>query len=145
MTNTNCLENIACPQCGQADSFIIEVTTRADVTDEGAETFGHMHWDERSFIECKHCETDGIVAEFTRQPPGRKMLDMNTKRALWANGALASFRAVTGQTAEEEASEAICDLICDLLHLAKSWGFNPDALVTQGMGHYEHEILFPDD
>jgi hypothetical protein len=145
MTNTNCLENIACPQCSRADSFIIEVKTRADVTDEGAVTFGEMRWDEWSFIECKHCETGGTVAEFTREPPRHEALKMNAKRALWANVALSSFRAVTGQNAEEEAGEAICDLICDLLHLAKSWGFNPDALAAQGIGHYEHEVLYPDD
>ena len=67
MTNTNCLQDIACPQCGQTDSFIIEVKTRANVTDNGAETFGDMYWDERSFIECKNCQTGGIVDEFTRQ------------------------------------------------------------------------------
>src|SRR5437870_4002767 len=67
MTNINCLTNIACPRCGHADSFIIEVKTRANVTDEGAETFGDMFWDERSFIECKNCETGGTVAEFTRE------------------------------------------------------------------------------
>ena len=36
MTNTNCLENIVCPQCGHTDSFIIEVKTHANVTDDGA-------------------------------------------------------------------------------------------------------------
>jgi hypothetical protein len=68
MTNTNCLQDVACPQCGHTDSFIIEVKTRANVTDEGAETFGDMHWDERSFIECKNCGTGSIVADFTRKP-----------------------------------------------------------------------------
>ena len=70
---------------------------------------------------------------------------MNAKRAKWADIALTSFRAATGQNAEEEVGEAICDLICDLLHLAKTWGFNPNALLTQAIGHYEHEVLFPDD
>src|SRR6267142_6278220 len=69
MTNTNCLQDIVCPQCGHTDSFIIEVKTRANVTDGGAETFGDMHWDERSFIECKNCQTGGTVDEFTREAP----------------------------------------------------------------------------
>jgi len=72
MTNTNCLENIVCPHCGHTDSFIIEVKTHADVTDEGAVTFGPMHWDEWSLIQCKHCDTAGTVAEFTREPQQHK-------------------------------------------------------------------------
>ena len=72
MTNTNCLENIVCPRCGHTDSFIIELKTRADVTDAGAETFGEMQWDEWSLIQCKNCDTDGTVAEFTREPPENK-------------------------------------------------------------------------
>ena len=68
MTHTNCLENIACPQCGHTESFIIEVKTHADVSDDGAVTFGEMSWDEWSFIECKNCETGGTVAEFAREP-----------------------------------------------------------------------------
>jgi hypothetical protein len=72
MTNTNCLENIVCPQCGHTDSFIIEVKTRADVSDEGAVTFGEMQWDEWSLIQCKNCDTADTVAEFTREPPQNK-------------------------------------------------------------------------
>ena len=69
MTNTNCLENIVCPQCGHTDSFIIEVKTHADVTDDGAVTLGDMQWDEWSYIQCKNCGAAGTVAEFTREPP----------------------------------------------------------------------------
>jgi len=69
MTNTNCLENIVCPQCSHTDSFTIHVRTRAHVTDNGAEAYGDMEWDERSFIMCEHCETGGTVDEFTLEPP----------------------------------------------------------------------------
>jgi hypothetical protein len=75
--NTNCLTNIACPRCSHEDSFIIEVKTRANVTDYGAESFGDMFWDERSFIECKNCETGGTVAEFTRETPEQGAHKMN--------------------------------------------------------------------
>lgn len=77
--------------------------------------------------------------------PKRADGDMNAKRAAWAGVALASFCAVTGQNAEEEAAEAMTDLICDLLHLANAKGLNPSAIASKAIGHYEHEVLYPDD
>jgi hypothetical protein len=71
--------------------------------------------------------------------------DMNTKRAAWASAALVSFCAITGQNTEEEVEEAMGDLLCDLLHLAQAKGFDPQAMLTRAVGHYEHEILYPDD
>jgi hypothetical protein len=68
-------------------------------------------------------------------PSKRDAGSMKARRTAWASAALASFRSITGQHAEEETGEAIGDLICDLLHLAKATGLNPDALVTQGIGH----------
>ena len=70
---------------------------------------------------------------------------MNAKRAAWAETALAAFCAVTGQNTEEEAHEAMTDLICDLLHLANAKRLNPSSIISQAIGHYEHEILYPDD
>lgn len=70
--------------------------------------------------------------------------DMNTRRAAWASAALAAFCALTGQNTEEEAEEAMSDLLCDLLHLAKAKGFNPQTMLTRAVGHYEHEVLYPD-
>jgi hypothetical protein len=93
-------------------------------------------------------EANAVLAKARGKPaPGPRTAegDMNAKRAAWASAALTSFCAITGQDSEEEAGEAICDLLCDLLHLAKARGFNPDALVTQATGHYEHEVLYPDD
>lgn len=71
--------------------------------------------------------------------------DMNAKRAAWASIALAAFCAVTGQNSVEEVEEAIIDLICDLLHLANAHDLDPSRLVTWAIGHYEHEVLCPDD
>ena len=269
--NTNCLEHTACPQCGNDSALKIAVKTLAHVTDDGAETFGDLEWDDRSFAACPACGREGKLGEFRRlsseeAPPGnplttfnvhlyremrlffpgieapsadiaaswasqkptdeaaliddcdgetlaalvdvagdetfehsrmisfdpareathylvtalsnlcaqiegaygdidlseanaalakalgasaptlqREAGTMNAKRAAWASAALAAFRLITGQHAEEETGEAIGDLICDLLHLAKAKGLNPDALAAQGIGHYEYEILHPDE
>jgi DNA-directed RNA polymerase subunit RPC12/RpoP len=64
MTNSNCLEGIACPKCGNDSSFRIEARTLAEVTDDGAETFGDMEWDADSYAECPECGHHGTVGEF---------------------------------------------------------------------------------
>jgi hypothetical protein len=64
MTNTNCLEGITCPKCGNESRFHIEVTTMASVTDDGAETCGDMEWSATSFTECTACHRHGSLNEF---------------------------------------------------------------------------------
>ncbi|MGZ8432800.1 MAG: hypothetical protein ACXWYM_00450 [Candidatus Binatia bacterium] len=63
---------------------------------------------------------------------------MNKQRATWAQKALNTFMADTDQ---EEVSEAIGDLICDLLHLAAEAGLNPKQVHREAMATYEGEVL----
>lgn len=64
MTNDNCLEGLACPKCGNDSELIIEAKTLAAVTDDGAEAFGDMEWDESSFAQCPECKHHGCLREF---------------------------------------------------------------------------------
>jgi hypothetical protein len=64
MTNTNCLEGIACPACGNDFMIYIEARTMAAVTDDGSETFGDMEWDASSYTECPDCGRSGTLSEF---------------------------------------------------------------------------------
>ena len=68
MTNTNCLEGIACPACGNDSMIHIEARTLAVVTDNGAETFGDMEWDASSYAECPDCRHRGTLGEFRIEP-----------------------------------------------------------------------------
>ena len=68
MTNTNCLEGIACPKCGNDTRIYIEARTLAVVTDNGAETFGDMEWGGESYAECPECRHHGTVEEFRIGP-----------------------------------------------------------------------------
>jgi hypothetical protein len=43
----------------------IAVRTLARVTDDGAETFGDMHWDADSDTECPECHHQSTLAAFT--------------------------------------------------------------------------------
>jgi len=70
MTNTNCLENIRCPSCGNEDTFRIEVKTMATVTDDGTELdHGTVEWDENSYLECPKCFAHGKLGCFKVPPP----------------------------------------------------------------------------
>ncbi len=70
----------------------------------------------------------------------------NVQRAQWAKAALDVFIAETDGDEPDsmhpsDLEDAICDLICDLMHLAR---FHPrmDALTihARALTHFEHEI-----
>jgi ribosomal protein S12 methylthiotransferase accessory factor YcaO len=84
MTNENCLQGVKCPACGNEDTFRIQVTTMASVTDDGAEVeHGDMDWDDDSYAECANCCEHGKLSDFKAQSetpsgslsPGRALHD----------------------------------------------------------------------
>jgi hypothetical protein len=90
MSNTNCLANIKCPDCGNEDSFRIAAKTIATVTDDGTDDHGDMEWDDDSYAECTGCPRHGTLKDFqiTTQPTpniGRNPTIPNTARHLPAH------------------------------------------------------------
>jgi hypothetical protein len=76
MTNTNCLADIKCPACGNEESFRIQATTLALVTDDGTDELGDMEWDDDSYAECAQCLKAGKLRDF--QPTRERTLAMTT-------------------------------------------------------------------
>jgi hypothetical protein len=64
MTNTNCLENIKCPACGNEDTFRIAATAMFTVSDDGTEDHGDVEWDDDSYAECAGCYHHGTLKDF---------------------------------------------------------------------------------
>jgi hypothetical protein len=64
MTNSNYLENIKCPTCGNEESFRIAAKTMATVTDDGVEDHTEMEWDDDSYAECLACFRHGTLKDF---------------------------------------------------------------------------------
>jgi Zn ribbon nucleic-acid-binding protein len=64
MTNTNCLAGLACPECGNDSRLHIETRAMADVTDDGAETFGDMEWNDESSARCPACGHGATLQKF---------------------------------------------------------------------------------
>jgi hypothetical protein len=67
MTNTKCLENVCCPNCGQEDRFKIVALITCDVTDDGSDPVGDHEWDDHSATRCPECGFSGELKEFGRK------------------------------------------------------------------------------
>jgi hypothetical protein len=67
--NTNCLEGIRCPTCGNEDRFMIEATAWVEVLDSGIDDYEETDWTDDSSIVCQHCYHFGTVKKFTISPP----------------------------------------------------------------------------
>lgn len=66
--NENCLQHMGCPNCGQREHFQIEVTTMADVNDDGTDANVRDHeWEGSSLIYCEKCNHGGTASEFTHE------------------------------------------------------------------------------
>lgn len=63
--NENCLEDVACPECGYRDRFIIQATSSFIMQDDGTSEFGDVEYDGHNYIACESCGHDGKVSEFT--------------------------------------------------------------------------------
>ena len=70
MTNTNCLEIIKCPACGNEESFRFAARTIATVTDDGVDDYGDMEWDDESYAECAACLRHGTLKDFSGRVSG---------------------------------------------------------------------------
>ena len=68
MSNNNCLQGLACPNCGNHQRLVIEATSLASVTDEGTDMFGDVQWYDTSYCECPDCWHRGCVKDFTTNP-----------------------------------------------------------------------------
>jgi hypothetical protein len=62
--NQNCLEDIACPHCGNRERFSVEVTTHMEIVDDGTDDHGDTEWDDESHCRCCDCNEDGAVKDF---------------------------------------------------------------------------------
>ena len=137
MTNTNCLEGIRCPQCGNEDRFRIAATSLFTVTDDGTDDYADVHWDDASYADCPECGLHGTLKVFRVKPaPLPPDPDgMNFDRASWADQAISAFRGATGTDRED----ALSDLLADLMHWADRAGYGFDEALDRARAHYEAE------
>jgi hypothetical protein len=136
MTNTNCLENVCCPRCGQEERFKIVALISCEVTDDGSEPVGDHEWGDDSATHCPECGFDGELKDFRKKPKLPPDPDgLNDDRSAWAGSALATFMLVTGT----EEADALGDLLADLMHWADRKGYEFQAALDCARQHYDAE------
>jgi hypothetical protein len=62
--NTNCLEGIKCPDCGNEESFMVTVTGITKVTDDGTDHVTDLEWAEDAPTICNQCQRTGKWNDF---------------------------------------------------------------------------------
>lgn len=63
--NTNCLEDVRCPRCGQEDNFKILCTAWFDVEDDGTDDPEEVSWGGNSQVVCPECQRRGKLSDFS--------------------------------------------------------------------------------
>ncbi len=69
--NTNCLEGMQCPRCGNYGPFHIAVTTVVNMADDGSQYVSGYgeEWNDDSHAWCPSpCDFDGAVRNFKKDP-----------------------------------------------------------------------------
>jgi len=74
----------------------------------------------------------------------------NSERAAWARRALATFVMASDGTTiarlhSQDLSNAISDLVCDLLHLAEQSGLDPEVITSQALSNFAAELSEEND
>jgi hypothetical protein len=62
--NANCLQDMACPQCGARGGFNIQFTGTCTVYDDCTEEAGDHEWDNDSDCICNSCDRASSVKYF---------------------------------------------------------------------------------
>ncbi|MHB8408285.1 MAG: hypothetical protein ACYDHY_09405 [Acidiferrobacterales bacterium] len=64
MANRNCLEGMACPECGSGQPFRITVSTTVEMWDNGTESHGDVEYYDDAYCQCVMCSHSGKVVNF---------------------------------------------------------------------------------
>lgn len=64
MANSNCLEGLRCPDCGNDSRFYIAGTALFEVFDDGTGDVEQIDWEDDSNCLCPNCQKSGKVSEF---------------------------------------------------------------------------------
>lgn len=63
--NDNCLQDIACPQCGYRSQFAISSRCSFVMNDDGEDDHGDIEYDNDSEAQCLQCEFISSLTKFT--------------------------------------------------------------------------------
>lgn len=64
MSNTNCLDGLACPECHATEPLYISGNARFTVYDAGCDEFEYLEWSADSTCTCIQCGHSATVTDF---------------------------------------------------------------------------------
>lgn len=108
MTNTNTLEGIRCPECGNADAFEVEILTRAIVIDNGVDTIHDPHWEDDAGTRCKTCGYDGEWRDFKEENQRPYSVCVNCGETIYWHDDLGDDGLYVTHNDEQQALSAVC-------------------------------------
>ncbi len=84
MANTNCLEGLACPKCGNDGRLYIHGMSVFEVFDDGTARHWNVEWDDDSHTVCpiSDCKFEGKLGEFRDPPVKQQALTITKDEAL---------------------------------------------------------------
>jgi hypothetical protein len=82
--NTNCLEGVKCPKCGQEDVFVVAVTGWTRVTDDGTDSVEGLEWAEDAQVMCPqlNCDWKGTWAQLLEPTKYQMTITFTASRKL---------------------------------------------------------------
>lgn len=122
MPNTNCLENIRCPECGSDEAFWITATSEFLHFDAGPEVHdGDVIWDNDSIIRCRACNHAGLVSDFTAEPPEHQAYREAARQQYGREGEIEIDDAAEVSHAHDHAPDAPCHSADDEGAYVQAW------------------------
>ncbi len=135
MVNTNCLEGIKCPDCGNEKAFYIQSTAVMHVTDDGAECRSDIEWDDDSHTQCPACERTGKLAEFRVKPRQYTVSSSHGELTIDADGRVTECQI---DNDDPDGGQHLKAITCfDLAEWRAHWG-NPETsrIDILDLGHW---------
>lgn len=153
MPNTNCLENLACPQCGNQEVLLVVATVTARVHDDGVESYHDPEWHPASPVSCPRCQHHDVLSSFEVVSQGPTLIEV----AGWhvthddsdavRQGAQHAARMVLTLTCYDESTEdpeTLVDALGDLMCLVEELGLDRDRLIERACGYADDAITTRD-
>lgn len=69
MSNSNCLEGVKCPVCGNEAAFRVVATASFLLTDDGTDFGEQVEYDANSPVSCVECSWSGVWSEASEGDP----------------------------------------------------------------------------
>jgi hypothetical protein len=65
--NSNCLEGMSCPDCGQPHRFKIVGKALFEITDDGTEDYNDVEFFDDDHASCPECHWTGVVGNLREE------------------------------------------------------------------------------